>query len=237
MEPQQPAAAPLAEGCSSTSQAPPLGCGLVPSLGRSARTERAEPLFVAECFVPRSVALRPAGRSLPAAEGLFRIESMPLGIGGPQPGGGGGPLLLIVAGDLRRLPPEYNSEFVASYRSRSGPQLRPAKARSSRPAGPFRAIPSQAAARSSCMQRANLNYEFRILNLCPNVRNSLGRQSCRGILLQIRRRRRRAARSRPRAEGCILALLESKPTARLRAASGSGQTTKNRTNRPPGESV
>ena len=104
MEPQQPAAAPLAKGCSSTSQAPPLGCGLVPSLGRSARTERAEPLFVAECFVPRSVALRQAGRSFAPRRPAPRV-----------------------------------------------PQV-------------ARACASQAATRNSCMQRASLNYEFRILN-------------------------------------------------------------------------
>ena len=42
---QRPAARnrPLAEGCSSTSQARPLGCGLAPSWDRSVRTERAEP--------------------------------------------------------------------------------------------------------------------------------------------------------------------------------------------------
>ena len=112
---------PLAEGCSSTSQAPPLGCGLVPSLGRSARAERAA-----------------ASR-------------------------GGGPLLLIVAGDLRRLPPEYNPEFAASYRSRSGRSFAPRRPAPRVPQA-ARACASQAAARSSCMQRANLNYEFRILN-------------------------------------------------------------------------
>ena len=98
-------------------------------------------------------------------EGLFWIESMPLGIGGPQPGGGGGP------------------QFV-----------------------PESACAPQAATRNSCMQRASLNYEFRILNhefAVPNgTAATRSRRSMRNVLCRARSRSDRQPAAAPLAKGC-----------------------------------